>query len=123
MGLSQREKGKRYEREACKLLRELGYEARRTEQYCGASGDSSDITTNIWGVRFEVKGGYDDVDITSKTVRDWLDKLKGECGDDEQGVALWKRSRRPWLALAYIGGAVMASPDIGIIIQLLENTQ
>ena len=40
MGRSQREKGKRGERELARLLKEYGYDCRRGQQYCGASGDA-----------------------------------------------------------------------------------
>ncbi len=37
------EKGKRFERLLASKLREYGYEARRTAQYCGNTGDASDV--------------------------------------------------------------------------------
>lgn len=42
--VNSREKGKRFERELAKVFREHGYEdARRTAQYCGQTGDASDV--------------------------------------------------------------------------------
>lgn len=43
MAINSKEKGKRFERELSKRLREYGYEARRTAQYCGNTGDASDV--------------------------------------------------------------------------------
>lgn len=43
MGKSQRDKGARGERLLARALREEGYECRRTSQYCGQSGDASDV--------------------------------------------------------------------------------
>ena len=43
MGKSQREKGKRGERELAGRLRDHGYDCRRGQQFCGASGDA-DVT-------------------------------------------------------------------------------
>lgn len=43
MGLNSRDKGKRFELELSKRLREYGYETRRTAQYCGNTGDASDV--------------------------------------------------------------------------------
>lgn len=37
MGKTQREKGKRGERELAGVFREYGYDARRGQQYCGAA--------------------------------------------------------------------------------------
>lgn len=41
--VNSREKGKRFERALAKAFREQGYEARRTQQYCGATEESSDV--------------------------------------------------------------------------------
>ena len=41
--INSKEKGKRFERELASLLREYGYEARRTAQYCGKSEESADV--------------------------------------------------------------------------------
>ena len=54
MGRTSREKGKRGEREFAKALRDLGVEARRTQQYAGADG-TSDVVSSIPGVHWEVK--------------------------------------------------------------------
>ena len=36
-------KGARFERELARKLREYGYNTRRTAQYCGKTGDASDV--------------------------------------------------------------------------------
>ena len=54
MGRAQRDKGKRGEREIANLLKELGYPARRTAQYCGNTGDASDVV-GVDGLHIEVK--------------------------------------------------------------------
>lgn len=43
MSKMSRDKGKRYERELAGMFRDYGYEARRTAQFCGKTGDSADI--------------------------------------------------------------------------------
>ena len=43
MGKTQREKGKRGERELAGVFREYGYDARRGQQYCGAAGNADVI--------------------------------------------------------------------------------
>lgn len=43
MSVDSREKGKRFERELAKILSSYGYECRRTNQYCGNTGDASDV--------------------------------------------------------------------------------
>ena len=37
------EKGKRFERALASKFREYGYDARRTAQYCGNTGDAADV--------------------------------------------------------------------------------
>ena len=43
MSLNSKKKGARYEREVAAFLREHGYDARRTVQYCGRVEDSADV--------------------------------------------------------------------------------
>ena len=53
--VNSREKGARFERELAGRLREYGYaDARRTAQYCGSSGDASDVV-GLPGVHIEAK--------------------------------------------------------------------
>ena len=53
MGKSQREKGKRGERELAGQLREYGYDCRRGQQYCGCSG-AADVV-GLPGIHIECK--------------------------------------------------------------------
>lgn len=52
--INSKEKGKRFEREVASKLRDYGYEARRTAQYCGNTGDASDVI-GLDGVHIECK--------------------------------------------------------------------
>jgi Holliday junction resolvase len=53
--MNSRDKGKRMEREAAKMLMAtLGIEAHRSVQYAGTAGDA-DLRTTLEGVHFEVK--------------------------------------------------------------------
>ena len=54
MGKMQREKGKRFERTLASRFREHGYDARRTAQYCGKTGDASDVV-GLPGIHVEAK--------------------------------------------------------------------
>ena len=50
-----RDKGKRYERELAATLRMYGYaDAHRTSQYCGNTGDASDVV-GLPGIHIEAK--------------------------------------------------------------------
>lgn len=52
--INSKQKGKRYERELASKLREYGYEARRTAQFCGNTGDASDVV-GLDGIHIEAK--------------------------------------------------------------------
>lgn len=53
--INSREKGKRFERQLALRLRDYGYsEARRTAQYCGSTGDASDVV-GLPGLHIEAK--------------------------------------------------------------------
>lgn len=44
MSINSKQKGARFERLLASKFREYGYDARRTAQYCGKSGDAADVT-------------------------------------------------------------------------------
>jgi hypothetical protein len=54
MAVNSKQKGARFERQLASRLREHGYEARRTVQYCGNSGDASDVV-GLPGLHIEAK--------------------------------------------------------------------
>ena len=49
-----KQKGARFERMLASKFREYGYEARRTAQYCGNTGDASDVV-GLPGIPVEAK--------------------------------------------------------------------
>lgn len=55
MAVNSKQKGARFERELARLFREYGYaDARRTAQYCGNTGDASDVV-GLPGLHIEAK--------------------------------------------------------------------
>ena len=52
--VNSKDKGARYEREIASKLKEYGYDARRTAQYCGNTGDASDVV-GLKGIHIECK--------------------------------------------------------------------
>ena len=52
--INSRQKGARFERLLASRFREYGYEARRTAQYCGNTGDASDVV-GLPGIHVEAK--------------------------------------------------------------------
>ena len=54
MAINSKQKGARFERSLASKLKEYGYEARRTAQYCGNTGDASDVV-GLPGIHIEAK--------------------------------------------------------------------
>lgn len=52
--INSRQKGARFERMLASKFREYGYKARRTAQYCGNTGDASDVV-GLPGLHIEAK--------------------------------------------------------------------
>jgi len=90
MGRSQREKGKRGERQAAKAVAEaLGVRARRGVQYKGGA-DSADLEVDIPGIHWEVKF------VERESIRTWMAQACDESGGLVP-VVMHKRSRGEWL--------------------------
>lgn len=77
MGKMSREKGKRFEREIANYLKERGYDARRSAQFCGKTGDAADVV-GIPGVHIEAKH------VEAMRLYDWIDQAvrDSEAGQD-----------------------------------------
>ena len=54
MAVNSRAKGARFERQLASRFREYGYDARRTAQYCGNSGEAADVI-GLPGIHCEAK--------------------------------------------------------------------
>jgi hypothetical protein len=54
MAVNSKAKGARFERQLASKLREYGYNTRRTAQYCGNTGDASDVV-GLPGLHIEAK--------------------------------------------------------------------
>ena len=55
MAINSKQKGARFERQLASLFREFGYtDSRRTAQYCGNTGDASDVV-GLPGIHVEAK--------------------------------------------------------------------
>lgn len=92
MPLNSRQKGKRGEREAAALLRDMGFpEARRAQQYCGAAG-TADVLIDA-PFHIEVKN----------TAKACLPEWIAQASRDSKGqpwIIMWKRARDGWYVIA-----------------------
>ena len=78
MALNSKAKGARFERKLAGLFREYGYEARRTAQYCGNTGDASDVV-GLPGIHVEAKHAE------AMRLYDWIDQAKRDAAANGKG--------------------------------------
>lgn len=90
MALNSKQKGKRFELQLAAKLREYGYKARRTNQYCGNTGDASDVV-GLPGLHIEAKH--------QETMRlyDWMDQAKRDAKGKRLPAVFHKKNNAPIL--------------------------
>lgn len=124
MSVNANRKGKRGERDFCeKILRPMGFECRRAQQYQGVTEDSQDIVHDVHPLlRIEVKYGYDNLELWSKQVQGWITKCEEEAkanGQAEIAIA-WRKTRRPWTIIyPALGPVYVQGTDCQQIIKVL----
>ena len=71
MAINSKQKGARFERALASILKDYGYDARRTAQYCGNTGDAADVI-GLDGIHIEAKhqGRMQLYDWMDQAVRD-----------------------------------------------------
>lgn len=69
MAVNSKQKGARFERQLASRFREYGYYARRTAQYCGNTGDASDVV-GLPGIHIEAKS------VERMQLYDWMAQAK-----------------------------------------------
>jgi Holliday junction resolvase len=90
-----RQKGKRGEREAAKVLSEvLGVPARRGQQFKGTP-DSPDVEIDLDGIFVEVKYAE------RVNLYEALERAEQQAGA-KVPIVLWRRNRKPWLFVCYL---------------------
>ena len=86
-----RQKGKRGERDLAKRLQELGFEARRGQQYSGASGDADVV--GVPGVHIECKR------VEQCRMYDWMRQAERDARPGETPVVMWRKNCEQWLVV------------------------
>lgn len=92
IGKRSKMKGKRGEREVANILKAHGHNARRTAQYCGSTGDASDVI-GLDGYHIEVKN-VERLNLWKAIEQSRHDAM--EAGKNEVPVVVFKRSREKW---------------------------
>lgn len=93
MPVNSKQKGARFERLLASKFREYGYDARRTAQYCGNTGDASDVV-GLNGLHIEAKH--------QETMRlyDWMAQAKRDAeagGEGRLPAVFHKKNNAPIL--------------------------
>lgn len=79
MAVNSKKKGARFERELAGIFRDYGYkEARRTAQYCGNTGDASDVV-GLPLIHVEAKHQE------QMRLYDWMDQAKRDAAANRTG--------------------------------------
>lgn len=76
--INSKQKGARFERLLASKFREQGYDARRTAQYCGKTGDASDVV-GLPGIHVEAKHAE------QMRLYDWMAQAKRDAEAGRKG--------------------------------------
>lgn len=88
VGINGKQKGKRGELELAEILRGYGYDARRGQQYCGASGDADVI--GLPGIHIECKR------VESLNIEKAMEQARHDAGD-KMPVVMHRKNGKKWL--------------------------
>ena len=87
--MNSREKGKRGELEAARVLKEYGYETRRGQQYSGATGDADVV--GLPGIHLEIKR------VEKLNISKAMKQSIRDARDGELPVVMHRKNRETWL--------------------------
>jgi len=86
--VNSKQKGARGERELANKLKEYGFDCRRGQQYCGASGDADVI--GLPGIHIECKR------VQRLNITDAMSQAIGDC-KDKIPVVMHRKNHEEWL--------------------------
>ena len=88
--MNSKQKGKRGELEWAAYCRQQGYDCRRTAQYCGNTGDASDVV-GLPGIHQEVKR------VEHLNIYEAIEQAERDKKDFEIPIVAHRKNRFPWL--------------------------
>lgn len=92
--MNSKQKGKRGELELAKILREYGYDTRRTQQYCGNTGEAADIV-GLPYIHVEVKR------VEKLNIDEAMEQAKRDCKNGLPAV-FHRRNGKQWKVTMYL---------------------
>ena len=87
--MNSRNKGKRGELEAAHLLKEYGYDARRSQQYAGINNDADVV--GLPGIHVEVKR------VEKLNIDNAIEQAMRDARDDELPAVFHRKNHKLWL--------------------------
>lgn len=84
VAVNSKQKGARFERQLASRFREYGYDARRTAQYCGNTGDASDVV-GLPGIHIEAKHQE------RMQLYDWMSQAKRDAAGTDKLPAVFHK--------------------------------
>ena len=87
--MNSKQKGKRGELEVANILKNYGYDTRRSAQYCGNTGEAADVV-GVSGLHIEVKR------IESFRDEASLQQAERDAKKGELPIVFYRRSREKW---------------------------
>lgn len=86
-----KDKGKRFERDIANYLKERGYDARRSAQYCGNTGDAADVV-GLPGFHIECKHQE------KMHLYDWMEQaVRDSAKSGDTPIVIHKQNRKDTL--------------------------
>ena len=90
MAVNSKQKGARFERSLASKFREYGYDARRTAQYCGNTGDAADVTgLEEFDIHIEVKRQE------RISIMDWMRQAIRDC-KGRNPLVIFRQNNGEW---------------------------
>ena len=93
--VNSRAKGARAERELSNKLKEFGFEARRSQQYCGAAGDADIVCPELASYHIECKM------VEALNIHKAMEQALNDC-HDKTPICIHRKNQKPWLVTMYL---------------------
>lgn len=112
MPINSKQKGKRGELEICGLLKNYGYDVRRSVQYNGKAQDGQADVVGLPGIHIEIKR------VEKLNLYDAMAQAVRDAKDDETPAVFHRKNNKEWLVtlrlddyMKMYGGIRSAEPD------------
>ena len=105
MAINSKRKGKMGENELAHVLKDYGYDCRRSVQYCGANGDADVV--GLPGIHIECKR------VEKLNVYDAVDQAKRDAKNHDIPTVFWRKNNCEWLVTMRLSDWIMLYSEYG----------